>query len=619
MLNFKKIFLILAGVLILSASAEARVCFLAGSDDDEGCLTTSSFEGSAKCPGYATCSIPAIGASACGDGGTKLYKPEDCCTDGSIFERCDGEGQVCKGASCTGYDEDGNLYEACEIGYCGCGDSYTEKCTGNGLVGVGEPCGGLYQSCQCSGEYYACDADAIKSGSSCNDGTQKYTSCTCPTPDGGTWVTDPDECCFGYSSTCVNYPGGDRVYKCNSTPIYNCTCGFSYASTTKSCINGCTDDAYDYQGNIPAHVVCNDYVNGIKGKCGADCQCEDGYWDFVEECTAQKSTVCQDLGYTDKSCDGAWIACPYDVSAKKCLDTGGGYDEEKTCPTGQYATQEECMGLVAVNPDLELKPEISVTPGTSTSRSSLASSSDLVIGGGVIDGSVGVLRRCVQDATTGCWYRSSSAIQQCSDGYTYGLKACTQDSYGCTYFLEDSANEDCGQCYQTTACRNSGYYCSQEVCEAETGKTCSAITDFMAYDTNFPGSSAGLTGRAITCYRPTTTTTEPKDECCAELGITSGIAYTCIPKVLSGQAQYPLKCSVTNVSDSIYTCTAAICGESAAVGGDVIPVLGCCEAGYDWSCTGPDGNECFDTNPCNGISGCKYMCTQCTSYTNSDL
>ena len=325
MLSFRKISLILAGVLILSVSAEARVCFLAGSDDDEGCLTTPSFSGSEACPGYATCSIPAIGASACVDSGTNLYKPEDCCSDGSLYERCDGEGQVCEGASCTGYDEEGNLYESCEIGYCGCDASYTEDCTGNGLEGVGEPCGGLYQSCQCSSDYYACDADANEGGASCNDGTEKHTSCTCPTADGSEWVTDPDICCWGVSDTCTSQPSGDKVYKCRTGQVYDCFCGYSYdAGKTGSCKNGCTDDNYEYVGNIPDNATCGDYTLGIKGACGNNCYCNVGYWDFKEECSVQNENICAELGYTDTSCEGDWIACPYDVSAKKCLNTQGG-------------------------------------------------------------------------------------------------------------------------------------------------------------------------------------------------------------------------------------------------------------------------------------------------------
>ena len=326
MLSFRKISLILAGVLILSVSAEARVCFLAGSDDDEGCLTTPSFSGSEACPGYEICEIPEAGASKCADGGINLYRPEDCCSDGSIYERCDGEGQVCNGASCTGTDAEGNPYTACEIGYCGCDASYTEDCTGNGLEGVGEPCGGLYQSCQCSSDYYACDADANKGGASCNDGTEKHTSCTCPTPDGGDWVTDPDECCYGFSRTCTNQPSGEVVYKCNQTPTYNCVCGFSYATgTSNSCINGCSDDRYEYVGNIPAHVICNDYVRGIQAACGNNCQCEDGYWDFFEECNDGYAKTVADCGTTGSS---GW-------TLGTAADSAGCYQcKAKTCPIG---------------------------------------------------------------------------------------------------------------------------------------------------------------------------------------------------------------------------------------------------------------------------------------------
>ena len=437
MLSFRKISLILAGVLILSVSAEARVCFLAGSDDDEGCLTTPSFSGSKACPGYEICEIPEAGASKCPDGGINLYRPEDCCSDGSIYERCDGEGQVCNGASCTGTDAEGNPYTACEIGYCGCDASYTEDCTGNGLEGVGEPCGGLYQSCQCSSDYYACDADANKGGASCNDGTEKHTSCTCPTPDGGDWVTDPDECCYGFSRTCTNQPSGEVVYKCNQTPTYNCVCGFSYATgTSNSCINGCSDDRYEYVGNIPAHVICNDYVRGIQAACGNNCQCEDGYWDFFEECNAQKSTVCKDLGYTDKTCDGAWIACPYDVTAKKCLDTEGG-DEELACTDGYAKTVADCgttgsrgwtLGTAADNAGCyQCKAKTCPTGYTGGNFSYCLSGYKAEYHPTAYAGNTKCYR-CVKDCPAGY---STSQFRICPSGQTLQEHATVKGCYGC--------------------------------------------------------------------------------------------------------------------------------------------------------------------------------------------
>lgn len=319
MLGLKNFSLILVGILFWSVSAEARVCFLAGSDDDENCLTSIGDFVEDGCSGYLSCDIPAIGASTCANSEQSLYQPEDCCSNGSYFERCDGEGQVCNGVSCEGYDANGDIYESCEIGYCSCDSSYSETCSGNGLTGEGEACNGLYQSCKCSDEYYACDAEAEGSGSSCYDDTQKYTSCTCPDADGSTWVSDASDCCFGYSKYCVNRPSGRIVYECNLVTFENCSCGYTYASSTSSCINGCTDEDYEYVG-VPENVTCKDLLNGLSTTCGNNCTCKSGYWDFTESCEQQVSTVCTNIGYTDTSCSGEWIACPYDASAKKCLN-----------------------------------------------------------------------------------------------------------------------------------------------------------------------------------------------------------------------------------------------------------------------------------------------------------
>ena len=338
MLDLKKIFAVLAGVMFLSVSAEARVCFLAGSGDDSGCLTLiGSYEPTSMCKGYISCAIPEAGASACVEDGIAFYRPENCCSDTTIYERCDGVGEVCRASGCIGSDKNGT-YTACEIGYCECDSTYTEDCSGQGLKGVGESCGGLYQACQCSADYFVCDADATPGGSSCKDTTIKYASCSCPVPDGSNWTTDPDTCCSGFSKTCINQPSGKIVYKCNTSPSFDCVCGFSHAAGAKTtCINGCTDSNYEYVGNIPANVTCSDHTDGITGACGNDCRCNDGYWDFARTCAEQPEDVCEELGYTKVSCSGKWLGCPYDVSKKICIPSSS-----DGCTSGYAKTAADC-------------------------------------------------------------------------------------------------------------------------------------------------------------------------------------------------------------------------------------------------------------------------------------
>ncbi len=330
MLKMKEILMVLAGVVLFSSAPDARVCFLAGSESDASCLSSSIDIESEKCPDREVCEAPRDGSSVCVDAGEKFYWPEDCCSDGTIYEPCNEEGMVCTGAQCYGTSAGGESYLGCERGYCQCDSSYSETCDGEGEIGVGKSCGGKYKSCQCSSNFYACDSAASCGGTTCSDDRGTLcTSCECPAAGEGNWVSDPDTCCGSYTERCTNWPSGTTVYKCSTVSLPECVCGYTRDANKSQCINGCTDSSYEYQGNIPAHVVCNDYISGITGACGNDCYCDTGYWDFTDSCTAQNDSICKTLGYTDTSCDGDWLACPYDTSAKKCLT-----EKEITCPDG---------------------------------------------------------------------------------------------------------------------------------------------------------------------------------------------------------------------------------------------------------------------------------------------
>lgn len=493
MLKIKTFFLYLAGILLLSAAAQARVCFLGGgSAEGNGalCLVAPKFE-SEICPGYTICEVPQSGARACVDGDDKFYLPEDCCTD-SAYVRCDSaSGKVCSGSVCTGVDGEGTIYEACESGRCSCDSSYSETCSAaDGLIGVGVSCDGKYQSCQCDNNYYTCDANASCEGSSCNDTRGELcTSCVCPAADGSDWVSDPDVCCWGYSTTCTNRPGGTTVYKCKTSQPKDCTCGYSYNTGKTSCITGCTDSTYDYQGNIPAHAVCNDYTGGIKGACGSDCSCESGYWDYPSTCSSQTDSICSQLGYTDTACDGKWIGCPYDKTAKKCLD---GEASSLICPSGSYATKAQCSGtglltiLCTQNDDGCWEPaKIASTCllGTYATKEECVAANQ--------SGTTITMGSC-KELSNGCWeFSQDDSLIAYYNCCTY--LDTTSNVYDCRKTVNGTTSQKCS--YTNLESTDSSYTC--------TSQTCTSISEISCCDQGFAYDCSNVGG---TC-----TNTPPSD------------------------------------------------------------------------------------------------------------
>ena len=200
---------------------------------------------------------------------------------------------------------------------------HTDAPGGEGRIplGVGDACDGKYKSCRCNSSFQPCDKNGTCSGTSCKDdrGTL-YQDCECPAVGTNGWVADPSSCCGTYTTTCTNRPSGKRVYKCKTVSTPSCVCGLTHDTNNSQCVSGCTDSRYEYVGNIPANAICNDYTGGIMSPCGSSCRCQSGYWDYTSSCDTQNSNICGELGYTDKSCSDDWIACPFDSSAKKCLN-----------------------------------------------------------------------------------------------------------------------------------------------------------------------------------------------------------------------------------------------------------------------------------------------------------
>ena len=323
MQKFKMFFILLAGVLFISSVATARVCFLASTDEETGCLVSGdeyNYEDSERCRGMAPCEHPSKGAPTCIDNSISYFYADNCCSNTSLYEKCEGTGKVCKASVCTS-SVNGVNYNYYKIGNCVCDSSYSKTCDASeGLIGVGESCDGKYQSCRCDSSYHTCDKNATCTGNSCtDDGGTKFQSCECPAV-GGEWVSNPSACCGSYTTSCTNRPSGRRVYKCAPAFTPSCVCGTTNDTNKSQCVSGCTDSRYDYVGNIPDNVICNDYTSGIVKACASACSCKAGYWDYSSSCDTQSSNACGELGYSDTSCTGDWIACPFDPSAKKCLN-----------------------------------------------------------------------------------------------------------------------------------------------------------------------------------------------------------------------------------------------------------------------------------------------------------
>ena len=152
-------------------------------------------------------------------------------------------------------------------------------------------------------------------------------------------MADPSYCCEGVVKTCKGHNASDAYY-CRpvSTPMG--LCGYTMDG---ACYGA--DRGYDYITTSVteyASVQCDDKWTYSNRYCGTNCTCATGYFDYNTVCTAAGSDVCSELGYTEDSCEGDSIACPYDASAKKCIEAACLYYTEAHCetPTNKICTED---------------------------------------------------------------------------------------------------------------------------------------------------------------------------------------------------------------------------------------------------------------------------------------
>ncbi|MBE6450972.1 MAG: hypothetical protein E7016_03295 [Alphaproteobacteria bacterium] len=325
---------ILGLMLVLSTVSEARVCFLGSGK----CIVGNTNYDVSNCVGYTECEVPKQNATSCQEKGLSLYSPQECCTNEDYWEYCSAaEGKICQGTVCTGKSESNIEYSTCEKGQCVCHPDFNKDCAAEGKIGYGLSCGGLYKECRCdTSKYFKCGANASSQGTVCTDSTGTYYSqCVCPSLSTDYWEDRSSDCCYYSGSSCQNKPSNTTYYKCRTWSVPSCTCGYTHMSGKPNCLNGCTDSSYDYKGNSE-HVVCDSgSVTNLAqtGICGNDCHCATGYWDYKDTCSSLSNSACADLGYKETSCEGDFLACPFDASAKVCIEA------TSQC---EYADQSDC-------------------------------------------------------------------------------------------------------------------------------------------------------------------------------------------------------------------------------------------------------------------------------------
>lgn len=334
-------------VLTAAVDAKAKVCFLPGVLEGDGCIDNSSWSGSG-------CSSAYDQTEECADG----YQSQTCIYNGTTYYRC-----YCRSDNFT--SDQGGKY-ICTSGNfsdtCGCSASNVicnktlypyEGCseypnTTESTDSCLDPNDGTiwYMDCGCSETAYPmdCTETGLKAPTGVDycegtDGVRKYSFCICD----DAWSTEE---CSSRTDGCTTL--ADKVWNGND----NC-----YLCSAETC-------SEENQVNLEA------------------------YW-----CDMSQHTVvdCTTLGYTQASeCDdgSSGVKCPFDSSYIFCENAGGGVDE-----------------------------------------------------------------------TT------------CSEGYTEGITEddCPQDENGCTMFIPDSSNDNCGMCHTFSGCT----YCSEAACEEDTGNECS--------------------------------------------------------------------------------------------------------------------------------------------------
>ncbi len=259
---------------------------------------------------------------------------------------------------------------------------------------------------------------------------------------------------------CKEYTCEDGRYyskPLNSADGYSCTSVKYHGLTCYECqLNPC----YDYTlSSCPDNGICSKCTSGSTTKYKLD-SCYQGYVISGNSCVLQCSA-----GYE-----------PHDDSVS-CSDSFG-------CSSYQFDPNNEWCSTCS-------KKNCPIT-------SPYCSKSACQSGG----------RACTESPKMkGCYgFETLTPLPQCSDGYTFGLLICPENSYGCTKREIDPQNSKCAKCV-TSSCPSDYPYCSLEACEdgKPSDQTCINSPSFPS------------------CYKRTTFSTGGTHKCCE--GKNSGDPY----------------------------------------------------------------------------------------------
>lgn len=281
---------IIASILAPSSS-NAKICFLPGMLAGDGCLGDSLTIGN-LCSDY-TYTTP------CPSG----YDQSTCLNNGKTYYKC-----TCRSDAVS--SELGSKY-ICEKSYdaeCGCSPQDT-VC--NRDIYPYEGCG-QYPGTTPSSDY--CKSP--------KDGKIYYKSCDCSTS--------------AYPYTCdetgLKEPSGTDYCEdvSGQTHYPFCLCEDNW--TTSPCserVDGCTELSDSIYNGLDTCYLCS------AEKCPESNQLNlDYYW------CASAVSDCAALGYTDTQCNGDSLSCPFDSSAKYCIDSNcSGYTLTE-CPEGAVSCNE---------------------------------------------------------------------------------------------------------------------------------------------------------------------------------------------------------------------------------------------------------------------------------------
>lgn len=180
--------------------------------------------------------------------------------------------------------------------YCECSEDYNQVCDGERYVGVGEPCNGKYQSCECKKDelpenwvdnYYGCPGGAKPTG-----------------------VTKPNGC-------------GGKYYQCEASQ-----CTWQHTEQCKGDFQIGVDPCQDNQGEIYAYKSCkcpDGWSKCSSNQVGEGKPCSLNGDNYYESCKAQSECI-----------KGEYLTCndPLQVGVNPCTKNDKIYFESCTCASG---------------------------------------------------------------------------------------------------------------------------------------------------------------------------------------------------------------------------------------------------------------------------------------------